>query len=194
MPVASQTPTTMSNSTTKLPVVKLGPGRNRRRRSWLRRSMSSISGGRMPPPGPDPRLQGPFGPDPPELPPSDALFQGMLCRSLPWFPKVRRLYGQRRRGANLVAPSKKWRDGLSVQGRRHSKVCFEDMAHATRDEVLKALDQVIDPVSGRSVVQQDIVQGLVLRDGNVGFAVEVDAARGRAAEPLRKACEDAVAH
>ena len=67
------------------------------------------------------------------------------------------------------------------------------MAHATRDEVLRALDQVIDPVSGRSVVQQDIVQGLVLRDGNVGFAVEVDPSRGREAEPLRRACEDAVA-
>ncbi|HXC53682.1 MAG TPA: iron-sulfur cluster carrier protein ApbC [Rhizomicrobium sp.] len=67
------------------------------------------------------------------------------------------------------------------------------MAHATRDEVLRALDQIIDPVSGRSVVQQDIVQGLVLRDGNVGFALEVDPRRGREAEPLRKACEDAVA-
>jgi ATP-binding protein involved in chromosome partitioning len=66
------------------------------------------------------------------------------------------------------------------------------MAHATRDEVLRALDQVIDPVSGRSVVQQDIIQGLVVRDGNVGFAVEVDPRRGAAAEPLRKACEDAV--
>jgi len=67
------------------------------------------------------------------------------------------------------------------------------MAHATRDEVLRALDQVIDPVSGRSVVQEDIVQGLVVRDGNVGFAVEVDARRGAGAEPLRQACEDAVA-
>ncbi len=66
------------------------------------------------------------------------------------------------------------------------------MAHATRDEVLKALDQIIDPVSGRSVVQEDIVQGLVIRDGHVGFAVEVDPKRGAAAEPLRKACEDAV--
>jgi ATP-binding protein involved in chromosome partitioning len=66
------------------------------------------------------------------------------------------------------------------------------MAHATRDEVLRALDQVIDPVSGRSVVQEDIIQGLVLRDGNVGFAVEVDPGRGRGAEPLRKACEAAV--
>jgi ATP-binding protein involved in chromosome partitioning len=67
------------------------------------------------------------------------------------------------------------------------------MAQATRDDILKALDRIIDPVSGRSVVQQDIIQGLIVRDGNVGFAVEVDAARGPAAEPLRKACEDAVA-
>ncbi|HEX4302925.1 MAG TPA: Mrp/NBP35 family ATP-binding protein [Rhizomicrobium sp.] len=67
------------------------------------------------------------------------------------------------------------------------------MAQATRDEVLRALDRIIDPASGRSVVQQDIIQGLVIRDGNIGFAVEVDAARGPAAEPLRKACEDAVA-
>jgi ATP-binding protein involved in chromosome partitioning len=66
------------------------------------------------------------------------------------------------------------------------------MAQATRDDVLRALDQVIDPVSGRSVVQEDIVQGLVLRDGHVGFAVEVDPGRGAGAEPLRQACEDAV--
>jgi ATP-binding protein involved in chromosome partitioning len=66
------------------------------------------------------------------------------------------------------------------------------MAQATRDDVLRALDQVIDPISGRSVVQEDIVQGLLLRDGHVGFAVEVDPARGATAEPLRKACEDAV--
>jgi ATP-binding protein involved in chromosome partitioning len=91
----------------------------------------------------------------------------------------------RRRGAN--APH---RNGDAA--RRFKDIEF-NMAHATRDEVLRALDQVIDPKSGRSVVQQDIVQGLVVRDGNVGFAVEVDAARGREAEPLRKACEDAVA-
>jgi ATP-binding protein involved in chromosome partitioning len=79
--------------------------------------------------------------------------------------------------------------------RRGSRTSFGhiDMAHATRDEVLRALDQVIDPVSGRSVVQEDIIQGLVVRDGNVGFAVEVAAARGEQAEPLRRACEDAVA-
>ncbi|MBV9548735.1 MAG: Mrp/NBP35 family ATP-binding protein [Alphaproteobacteria bacterium] len=61
----------------------------------------------------------------------------------------------------------------------------------SRDDVLRALDQVIDPVSGRSVVQQDMIQGLVVRDGHVGFALEVPAAQGRAAEPLRAEVEAA---
>lgn len=62
----------------------------------------------------------------------------------------------------------------------------------TREDVLRALDQIIDPVSGRSVVHEDIVQGVALRDGHVAFALEVDPRRAEAAEPLRKACEDAV--
>ena len=61
--------------------------------------------------------------------------------------------------------------------------------NASRDEVLKALDQVIDPVSGRSVVQQDMIQGLVVKDGHVGFVLEVPAQRGAQSEPLRKICE-----
>jgi ATP-binding protein involved in chromosome partitioning len=63
---------------------------------------------------------------------------------------------------------------------------------ATRDDVLKALAQVIDPASGKDVVSAGLIQGLALRDGNVGFAIEVPAARGPQAEPLRKACEEAV--
>jgi ATP-binding protein involved in chromosome partitioning len=60
---------------------------------------------------------------------------------------------------------------------------------ALRDEVLKALDQVIDPVSGRTVVQQDMIQGLVVKDGHVGFVLEVAPGRGPQSEPLRKICE-----
>ena len=41
-----------------------------------------------------------------------------------------------------------------------------------RNDVLKALDQVLDPVSGRSVVQQDMIQGLVVKDGHVGFVLK----------------------
>jgi len=61
--------------------------------------------------------------------------------------------------------------------------------NASRDDVIRALDQVIDPVSGRSVVQQDMIQGLVVKDGHVGFVLEVPPGRGAQSEPLRKICE-----
>ncbi|HEY8698811.1 MAG TPA: Mrp/NBP35 family ATP-binding protein [Rhizomicrobium sp.] len=64
---------------------------------------------------------------------------------------------------------------------------------ATREEVLKALGRVTDPASGTSVTEADLVQGLVVRDGHVGFSLEVAPERGRTAEPLRQACEAAVA-
>ena len=58
-----------------------------------------------------------------------------------------------------------------------------------REDILKALDQVIDPASGRTVVQQDMIQGLVVKDGHIGFVLEVAADRGPQSEPLRKICE-----
>src|SRR6185312_1846611 len=64
---------------------------------------------------------------------------------------------------------------------------------ATKDDVLKALSAVVDPATGKNVVDAGMVQGLVLRDGNVGFAIEVAPERGRTAEPLRETCEAAVA-
>jgi len=96
-------------------------------------------------------------------------------------------------GAQTLLPLQ--RDGVTAYlFKAENRQCTNfHMAHATREDVLKALDQVIDPVSGRSVVQEDIIQGLVLRDGNIGFAVEVDPRRGREAEPLRRACEAAAA-
>jgi ATP-binding protein involved in chromosome partitioning len=61
----------------------------------------------------------------------------------------------------------------------------------TREDILKALNAIADPASGQSIVEAGLVQGLVVRDGHVGFALEVPAARGRSSEPLRKAAEDA---
>jgi metal-sulfur cluster biosynthetic enzyme len=51
-----------------------------------------------------------------------------------------------------------------------------------RNDVLKALDQVVDPTSGRTVVQQDMIQGLVVKDGHVGFVLEVAPDRAAASE------------
>ena len=62
----------------------------------------------------------------------------------------------------------------------------------TDGDVRKALGAVIDPDHGKDIVTLGRVSGLVVRDGNVGFAIEVEAARGPRLEPLRKAAEDAV--
>jgi ATP-binding protein involved in chromosome partitioning len=59
--------------------------------------------------------------------------------------------------------------------------------------VLTALRKVVDPVTGKNLVDGNMVEGLALRDGHVGFSIEVPAARGGDAEPLRKAAEKAVA-
>jgi ATP-binding protein involved in chromosome partitioning len=60
----------------------------------------------------------------------------------------------------------------------------------TREDVLSALERVVDPVSGESAAR--MVEGLVVKEGHVGFAIEVPASRGRDAEPLRKRAEEAV--
>ena len=66
------------------------------------------------------------------------------------------------------------------------------MAALTDRDVLAALHTVIDNERGGSIVSLDMVKGVTLRGGNVGFMIEVDAARGPYMEPLRKAAEDAV--
>lgn len=66
------------------------------------------------------------------------------------------------------------------------------MPEITRENVLDALQKVHDPSKGRSVVDLGMVSGIVVKDGNVGFALEIEPSEAEAKEPLRKACEDAV--
>ena len=66
------------------------------------------------------------------------------------------------------------------------------MSHVTRDAIVKALSSIADPSSGKDVIAAGLIQGLVLRDGHVGFSVEVAPERGAAMEPLRKQCEETV--
>ncbi len=62
----------------------------------------------------------------------------------------------------------------------------------TEKEVLDALAAVRDPDRSADVVSLGMISGVVVRDGNVGFAIEVEPERGPRLEPLRKAAEQAV--
>jgi ATP-binding protein involved in chromosome partitioning len=66
------------------------------------------------------------------------------------------------------------------------------MAEVTREQVLEILAKVQDPGRGQDVVSAGMVSGVVVRDGNVGFALEVEPSEAEAKEPLRVACEHAV--
>jgi ATP-binding protein involved in chromosome partitioning len=66
------------------------------------------------------------------------------------------------------------------------------MAAVTERQILDALGNVRDPDKGGDIVSLNMVSGIVIRDGNVGFAIEVEPERGPRLEPLRKAAEQAV--
>jgi ATP-binding protein involved in chromosome partitioning len=66
------------------------------------------------------------------------------------------------------------------------------MDRVTREDIIKALSGLIDPATGTDVVSSGLIQGLVVREGHIGFSLEVAPARGPAAEPLRRQCEDIV--
>jgi ATP-binding protein involved in chromosome partitioning len=66
------------------------------------------------------------------------------------------------------------------------------MTQVTEREVLDRLQTVIDPGNGKDIVSLGMVSGVVVRNGNVGFSIEVAPERGAQMEPVRKAAEDAV--
>ena len=66
------------------------------------------------------------------------------------------------------------------------------MAQPTEQQIVDALKHVRDPQADADIVSLGMVSGLQIKDGHVMFTLEVDAARGPALEPLRKAAEKAV--
>src|SRR3546814_8829471 len=66
------------------------------------------------------------------------------------------------------------------------------MSVVSEAAVLEALKAVKEPSRDSDIVSLGMVSGLIIKDGNVGFAIEVDPRQGAAMEPLRKAAEKAV--
>jgi ATP-binding protein involved in chromosome partitioning len=67
------------------------------------------------------------------------------------------------------------------------------MAQLSETGILEALKTVRDPEKGADIVALGMISGVLNKDGNVGFTIEVDPERGPHMEPLRKAAEQAVA-
>ena len=62
----------------------------------------------------------------------------------------------------------------------------------TEAEIRTVLAAIPAPDGGGDIVGRGMVSGLVVRDGHVGFAIEVDPAKGPALEPLRRQAEKLV--
>ncbi len=66
------------------------------------------------------------------------------------------------------------------------------MTGVSEQDILAALKAIADPDRGQDIVDLGMISGLVVKDGNVGFAIEVDPQRGAEMEPLRKQAEEIV--
>ena len=66
------------------------------------------------------------------------------------------------------------------------------MSDINEQQIIETLKSINDPDRGKDVVTLGMISGLVVRNGHVGFAIEVEPERGPLLEPLRKECEDAV--
>lgn len=65
------------------------------------------------------------------------------------------------------------------------------MTEIDRQTILDKLRTVNDPATGTDIVSANMVNGLVLKNGHIGFAIEVSPERGNQAEPLRLSAEKA---
>ena len=66
------------------------------------------------------------------------------------------------------------------------------MAHPTECEIQTALSGINLPDSDQNIVDSGVINNLVVKDGHVQFALEIDPADAEKMEPVRKAAEDAV--
>lgn len=66
------------------------------------------------------------------------------------------------------------------------------MNEPTRDQILETLRRIEHPTRGRDVVSLGMIGGVVVKNGHVGFSIEIDPSEAQALEPLRQACEKAV--
>lgn len=66
------------------------------------------------------------------------------------------------------------------------------MVSISRKNILEKLATVKDPELGKDLVSLNMISDIIIKNGNVGFSIEVDPKRGPSLEPLRKEAENVV--
>lgn len=68
------------------------------------------------------------------------------------------------------------------------------MPSINEKQILRTLNTIKDPSSNKSVVELQMISGVVIKDGNVGFTIEIEPSKAQEMEPLRHTCEEAIRH
>ena len=66
------------------------------------------------------------------------------------------------------------------------------MVSISKENILEKLATVKDPELGKDLVSLNMISDIIIKNGNVGFSIEVDPKRGPSLEPLRKEAENVV--
>ena len=66
------------------------------------------------------------------------------------------------------------------------------MVSISKENILEKLATVKDPELGKDLVSLGMISDIIIKNGNVGFSIEVDPKRGPSLEPLRKEAENVV--
>jgi ATP-binding protein involved in chromosome partitioning len=66
------------------------------------------------------------------------------------------------------------------------------MPQVTEEQIIEALQGVNDPARNQDIVSLGMISGMMVKDGNVGFSLEIDPDQAGEMESVRKAAEQAV--
>ena len=66
------------------------------------------------------------------------------------------------------------------------------MVSISKGNILEKLAAVKEPELGKDLVSLGMISDIIIKNGNVGFSIEVDPKRGPSLEPLRKEAENVV--
>jgi ATP-binding protein involved in chromosome partitioning len=66
------------------------------------------------------------------------------------------------------------------------------MADVTDEQIRNALSSISVPTRDGDPISLGMISGIVIKDGNVGFSMEIDPAEAEALEATRRKCEDVV--